>query len=79
MARVYRRGRIWWVRFLIDGQQVRRSARTERKSGAQALLLRLFQEAKAERHRGEERQPHEVTVDRFSSECRLKPGTRASY
>lgn len=43
---LYRRGKIWWVRFTTPaGYQIRRSARTERKREAQEYHDRLKAEA----------------------------------
>jgi integrase/recombinase XerD len=44
MAAVYRRGDVWWVRFRFNGQHIRRSAKTAKKTEAQAYLQRLLDE-----------------------------------
>ena len=52
MAAVYKRGSVWWVRFRINGEHIRRSAKTMKKAEAQAYLLRLMEEH-AQAARGE--------------------------
>ncbi len=79
MAEVYRRGRVWWVRFRADGQHVRRSARTHKKSEAQAFLLRLMDEHAAGARDERPRHPYAEAVERFFAEASIKPRTKASY
>ncbi|MEG4873573.1 MULTISPECIES: tyrosine-type recombinase/integrase, partial [unclassified Microcoleus] len=79
MASVYRRGRVWWVRFRADGDHVRRSAHTEKKSEAQAYLLRLMDRHAVEA-RGEEPSPtYAEAVARFFDEASIKPRTLQTY
>ena len=79
MAEVYRRGQIWWVRFRAGGKHVRRSANTERKSVAQAFLLRLMEEHAAEARDERPRYTYAQAVERFFAETSIKPRTKASY
>ncbi len=81
MASVYRRGDIWWVRFRINGQHIRRSAKTSKKADAQAYLHRLLEEY-AKKARGDEERPRHLlteAMDRFFEEATLKPRTLESY
>lgn len=79
MATVYKRGSTWWVRYQIDGQHVRRSAKTTRKSEAEALLRRLL--AAHSKAPDDDRNNHTLSqaFDRFFVEARLKKGTLRTY
>lgn len=79
MATVYRRGQVWWVRFRFNGQHIRRSAKTTKKSEAQAYLHRLLDEH-AQQARGD-RPRHLLTeaMERYFEEATLKPGTLETY
>ncbi len=79
MATLYRRGRVWWVRFHAGGEHIRRSAHTEKKSEAQAFLLRLIDEHAAEARDERPRYTYAEAVERFFIEASIKPRTRASY
>ncbi len=79
MAVVYRRGRIWWVRFHLNGRHVRRSAHTERKSEAQAFLLRLMDQFASQARGDRAEHSYADAVERFFKEASLKPRTRATY
>ncbi len=81
MATVYRRGETWWVRFRMNGQHVRRSAKTSKKADAQAYLHRLLEEH-AKKARGDNDRPRYLltdAMDRFFEEATLKPRTLESY
>jgi integrase/recombinase XerD len=80
MAAVYKRGQVWWVRFRLNGVHVRRSAKTTRKTEAQAYLHRLLEEH-SQGVRGEVLTRHLLAeaMDRFFEECTLKPGTIETY
>ncbi|SFH01845.1 Site-specific recombinase XerD [Methylobacterium gossipiicola] len=80
MATVYRRGDVWWVRFRMGGAHIRRSAKTSKKSEAQALLAKLMEEH-AQAARGEVLPRHLLTeaIERFFEEVRLKTGTIETY
>jgi len=79
MAEVYRRGRVWWVRFRAGGHHVRRSARTERKSEAQTFLLRLLEEHAAKARDEQPQHTYADAVERFFAEASVKPRTKATY
>lgn len=80
MAGVYKRGSVWWVRFRMNGEHIRRSAKTMKKAEAQAYLSRLIEEH-AQAVRGETREKHLLSqaFERFFDECTLKPGTIDTY
>ena len=80
MAGVYRRGDVWWVRFRMGGQHVRRSAKTTKKAEAQIFLHRLMEEH-AQVRRGEPIARHLLTeaIERFFEEATLKTGTIETY
>lgn len=80
MATVYRRGDVWWVRFRMGGAHIRRSAKTSKKSEAQAFLAKLMEEH-AQAARGEVLPRHLLTeaMDRFLDESSLKKKTIEGY
>jgi integrase/recombinase XerD len=79
MATVYRRGKVYWVRFRANGHHVRRSAHTSSKAEAAAFLRRLLAEY-AHRARGDTpRHRYEEAMERFFSEATLKPGSLVAY
>ena len=79
MPNLYRRGSVWWVRFQSDGRHIRRSAHTEKKSEAQAFLLRLMEEHAAEARDERPRYTYAEAVERFFAEASIKPRTKATY
>ncbi len=79
MATIYRRGRVWWVRFRLNGQHVRRSAYTQQKSEALAFLLRLMSEHAAAARDERPSYTYAETVERFFAESSIKARTKASY
>lgn len=52
MYTLYKRGRCWYVQWVLDGTQVRRTTKCERKSEAKAVAERLYREAAAARNKG---------------------------
>ena len=78
MASVYKRGDTWWIRFRCDGQHIRRSAKTSKKSEAQLVLHRLMEE-----HRtgggGVQRYPLTEAIDAFFEQSSLKASTLETY
>lgn len=79
MAGVYKRGDVWWVRFRRNGTHVRKSAKTTRRTEAQAYLERLLAEH-AGRARGDvPRHRFEEAVERYFQETRVRPRTLSSY
>jgi integrase len=51
IVRIYRRGRIWWVNYQLDGTQHRRSLRTTSKKQAQIKAIRIEAEMLEGLHR----------------------------
>lgn len=43
-GRIFKRGRVWWIQYNVNGRQYRESAKTTRKEDAQTLLRRRHQE-----------------------------------
>jgi integrase len=39
-GRIFRRGKTWWVQYYVNGQQVRESSKSRKKSVAEKLLMR---------------------------------------
>lgn len=64
----------------MDGQHVRRSAKTTKKAEAQTYLVRLIEEH-GQVARGEACERHRLTdaISRFFEECTLQPGTVETY
>jgi integrase/recombinase XerD len=79
LATVYRRGRVYWVRFRADGHHVRRSAHTSKKAEAIAFLQRLLAEHAAKARGDRPRHRYEEAAERFLAEANIKPKTRACY
>ena len=79
MGTVFRRGRVWWVRFRIGTEHIRRTARTEKKAEAQAFLLRLMDEHAAAARDERPRYTYAEAVERFFGETSIKARTKASY
>ena len=76
---MYRRGRVYWVRFRAHGQHVRRSAHTSRNAEAVAFLQRLLAEHAAKARGDRTRHRYEETVEQFLAEASIRPKTRACY
>lgn len=38
MGQVYQRGRIWWVKYYVNGRPIRESTRTEKEKAARDFL-----------------------------------------
>ena len=79
MATVYRRGRVYWVRFRANGHHVRRSAHTSKKAEAVAFLQRLLAEHAAKARGDRPRHRYEEAAQRFLAEANIRPKTRACY
>jgi integrase/recombinase XerD len=79
LATIYRRGRVYWVRFRANGHHVRRSAHTSNKTEAIAFLRRLLIEYATKARGDRPRHRYEDAVERFLSEATIKPGTRVAY
>jgi integrase/recombinase XerD len=79
LATVYRRGRVYWVRFRANGHHIRRSAHTSNKTEAVALLRRLLTEYATKARGDRPRHRYEEAVERFLSEAAIKPRTRVVY
>ncbi len=79
MATLYRRGKVYWVRFRANGHHVRRSAHTSNKAEAATLLRRLLAEYATKSRGDTPRFRYLEAVGRFFSEAGLKPGTLTVY
>ena len=79
MAAVYRRGRVYWIRFRANGYHVRRSAHTAKKAEAVDFLQRLLAEHAAKARGDRPRHRYEEAAERFLSEASIRPKTRACY
>jgi integrase len=79
VATVYRRGRVYWIRFRANGNHVRRSAHTAKKAEAAAFLQQLLAEHAAKARGERPRHRYEEAVERFLLEATIKPKTRACY
>lgn len=58
MGCIYKRGRTWWGRFTLDGQEHRRSLGTIDKDRAESLLTEWMKETAATRAPGADRPPN---------------------
>ncbi len=76
---MYRRGRVFWVRFRANGHHVRRSAHTSNKTEAVAFLRRLLIEYAAKARGDCTRHRYEEAVERFLAEATIRAGTRVVY
>lgn len=79
LAAVYRRGRVYWVRFRANGHHVRQSAHTTNKAEAAAFLRHLIAEYAAKARGGSPRHSFEEAVQRFFNEATFKRTTRVAY
>jgi integrase/recombinase XerD len=79
LSTVYRRGRVYWVRFRSHGHHVRRSAHTAKKAEAAAFLQRLLAEYAAKARGDRPRHRYEEAAERFLSEATIRPKTRICY
>jgi integrase/recombinase XerD len=79
LATIYRRGRVYWVRFRANGHHVRRSARSNNKTEAVAFLQRLLKEYATKARGYRPRHRYEEAIERFFSEATITPGTREVY
>lgn len=63
---LYRRGDTWWIRYSVNGKQIRRSAETGNKKTAEALLGKIRAEIHEGRHFPEKRRAS-MTVAQLSA------------
>lgn len=81
MARVYKRGGSYWIRFTYPGQEVRQSARTASKATAQQFLAHAVEERRILDRGGRQRRTFQPSSERFVAEHfpTLKPSTQRRY
>ena len=81
MAQVYKRGKVWWVRFQHEGKRVQRSARTTRKDEALKVLVELQEKVRRRQPLDPDRHSFEEAAERFVQEHLplLKPNSAAGY
>jgi integrase/recombinase XerD len=79
MAAVYRRGKVFWVRFRANGQHIRRSAHTTKKAEALVFLQRLLAEQAAKARGDHPRHRYDEAAERFLREASIRPKTQACY
>lgn len=79
MAAVYRRGKVFWVRFRSQGQHIRRSAHTPKKAEAVLFLQRLLDEHAATARGDRPRCRYEEAAERFLREASIRPKTKRCY
>ncbi len=46
-GRLFKRGRVWWIQYYANGQQVRESSRSDKKAVAEKMLMRRLVESEA--------------------------------
>lgn len=78
---IYRRGKIWWVRFEAAGEEIRRSARTASRTAALAYEHELREEAGRIQRGGRPRATYRIAMERFLLEYlpTLKPLAATRY
>jgi hypothetical protein len=81
MASVFKRGRVWWIRYSRNGQEVRRSAHTRIKETAVKYLGEQLEEVGRITRGGQPRRTYREALERFSRDYlpSLKPSTQARY
>jgi integrase/recombinase XerD len=79
MAAVYRRGKVYWIRFRANGQHIRRSAHTGKKAEAQVFLQRLIADQAANSRGDHPRHQWDEAAERFLRESSIRPKTQACY
>lgn len=81
MATVYRRGKIWWVRFQWRGQEIRKSAHTTSKAEARRYLEDLLGNAARISRGGSVRRTYDEAMTRFMNEHLrdMKPSSARDY
>ncbi len=81
MAHVYKRNKVYWVRFNFQGKEYRRSAFTSSKTVAQQYLAQLMEEKRKIARGGRERFSYQSALLRYSHDYlpTLKPSTQARY
>jgi integrase/recombinase XerD len=78
---VYKRGKLWWVRFRFQGREIKRSARTTSKKEALSWEKHLREQLDQEARYGKERRSFEDAAVDFIEEHMpsLKPSSRRRY
>lgn len=81
MAKIYKRGEIWWGRVSYRGKEYRRSLDTPAKGVAGERLLTFIGEVKAGKWGDKPRRKFDEAVNKFIDEHfpRLKPASRKRY
>lgn len=81
MASVYKRGKVWWIRYSRNGHEVRKSARTRIKATAVQYLAEQLEEVGRITRGGQPRRTYREALERFSRDYlpTLKPKTQARY
>jgi integrase len=78
---IYRRGKVWWIRFQHDGREIRRSAHTTVKRTAEEFEKELREELGRQRRGGEPARTFDDMMLRFTSEHLpdLAPSSQERY
>ena len=79
MANIYKRGATYWIRFVANGKQIRKSAHTSKKAEAQTYLERVRTEYAAKARGDRPRYRLAEAVARYFEEASLKPRTMTVY
>jgi integrase/recombinase XerD len=79
MAKVYKRGTTWWVRFQINGHHIRKSAKTTSKAEATIYLHKLIGEHGSMIRGDLPRRAYEQGVEPFFIEASIRPKTKDGY
>ena len=72
-SNLYQRGRVWWIRYRVDGRQHRESTRSTRKADATALLRQRLAEVAQGSFVGNA--ADRFRVGRFLARDKAEPGT----
>ena len=80
MASVYKRNKVYWVRFDWDGKEYRRSAFTTQKAVAQQFLAQLLEEKRRIARGGRPRFTYAEALHRYCQDYlpTLKAATQAN-
>lgn len=83
MARnIYRRGKTWWARFTVDGEERRESLHTVHVTTARERVAKLIEDAKADQYWGGAAMTWQAAMMRYQAEvmpAAVKPNTRKRY
>lgn len=74
---LYRRGDTWWIRYSVNGKQVRRSAETTNRKTAEALLGKIKAEIHEGRHFPEKRRAS-MSVEQLAAAWRARSSEKRS-